>query len=430
MKVGLIADTHVGRNVPRLIGDLRREAYRHAFAEAIDAFINEAVDYVVHAGDLFEKRSMTPADSTFVKNELQRLVDSIREKEGKTVKVVLVRGNHDGTPENSALEYVGHPLAKYLKVVGDETLRGKAELFDDGRVSVAAVGYHPYIASKFKEVKPKLKEGLARARGERLLALHAFIKGYHELPPGVPSHGALSLEDLEDLEVETIVCGHYHVKKEPKRLRGALLVTPGATEAVDLAEEGEHGIFILEDGRARFVPVTPLHEIFDVKVSSRGAARPLSWFKEEAEAKLKFCSSKLKASGRMGIARLVVEGRSEEDPSKLNAELSALASKEREANRNLLHVQIEDRVEWAKQPFLEPLAARGDFVLEALKPLGGLVEEAAAIIKDVELALEERASQKTGLLTPSDRQAFVRRWMEVLRRRAEGERGNRGVEGK
>lgn len=420
MKVGLIADTHVGRNVPRIVGDLRREAYRHAFAEAIDAFINEAVDYVIHAGDLFEKRSMVPSDSTFVKNELQRLVDSIREREGKTVKVVLVRGNHDGTPENNALEYVEHPLASYLKVVGDETLRGEVELFDDGRLSVAAVGYHPYIASKFKEVKPKLEEGVSKARGERFLALHAFIKGYHELPPGVPSHGALSLKDLEDLDVEAIVCGHYHVKKEPKRLRGALLVTPGATEAMDLADEGEHGVFILEGGRARFVPVTPLHEILNVKVSSEGAAKPLSWFKEKAKAELRARSSKLKASGRMGIARLVVEGKSGEDPSKLDAELSALASKEREVNRNLLYVQVEDKVEWVKRPFIEPPGGPGDFILEALKPLGGLVEEAAAVVKDVELALEERASQKTGLLTPSDRQAFVGRWMEVLKRRLEG----------
>ncbi|MBS7622778.1 metallophosphoesterase, partial [Candidatus Bathyarchaeota archaeon] len=100
MKIGVFADTHVGRCIPRAIGDLRRQAYRHAFTEAVNIFIKEGVDHLIHGGDMFEKRSMTPAESLFVKDELQRLADSIGDLHSKHVKIFMVRGNHDGTAEN------------------------------------------------------------------------------------------------------------------------------------------------------------------------------------------------------------------------------------------------------------------------------------------------------------------------------------------
>ncbi|MEM1552989.1 MAG: exonuclease SbcCD subunit D, partial [Candidatus Bathyarchaeia archaeon] len=66
VKLGVFADTHVGRSIPNVISEHRRQAFRHAFSQAINIFIKERVEYVIHAGDLFEKRSMTPSDSLFV----------------------------------------------------------------------------------------------------------------------------------------------------------------------------------------------------------------------------------------------------------------------------------------------------------------------------------------------------------------------------
>ncbi|MEM3747998.1 MAG: metallophosphoesterase, partial [Thermoproteota archaeon] len=125
MKIGVFADTHIGRNIPREVGELRRKAYRHAFTQAINIFVKEKVECVIHLGDLFEKRSMMSEDSVFVKEELQRLVNSIREEHGGEVSVFLIRGNHDGALDNNALDFVKHPLAKYLKVVGEAAIRGE-----------------------------------------------------------------------------------------------------------------------------------------------------------------------------------------------------------------------------------------------------------------------------------------------------------------
>ncbi|MEM4246389.1 MAG: metallophosphoesterase [Candidatus Bathyarchaeia archaeon] len=415
MKIGLLADTHVGRNIPRVVGELRREAYRHAFAKAIDILVEEGVDYVIHAGDLFEKRSMTPSDSMFVKNEFHRLIGSIKENDGKDIRILLVRGNHDGTPENSALNYVEHPLAKYLKVIGEETLQGKPELFDDGNLSAAAVGYHPYIASKFREVKKTVEESLSKASNEPILILHAFITGYHELPPGIPKHSTLTLHDLEEVNAKTIICGHHHKKKPPVTLFGKNFITPGATEAIDLADEGEYGVSILESNSYKFVPIDPLHEIRNLRISSGGALKPLEWYKKETEAQLNSIAAGLSPSGKKAILRLVVEGKSMEDPFELDMELDNLAAKIREARPNILHIQLENRVESTRQAFYRPLGGQEAFLREAMRPLEGSIEKAASLVEEVEMALEEKGSQMTGLLKPSDRKPFVEKWVEILK---------------
>ena len=416
MKIGLIADTHIGRNIPRVVGDLRREAYRHAFSKTIDILVNECVDYVLHAGDLFEKRSMVPSDALFVKREFQRLVNSLKENADKDVKIIVVRGNHDGTLENNTLAYIKHPLAKYLEVLGDEVLRGNTELYDDGKVSIAAVGYHPYIASKFSEVKHVLKESLNKGSSRKFLILHAFIRGYHDLPPGVPEHSILKPQDFDDLDVDTVICGHYHIRKPPREFNKTRFITPGATEAIDLADQGEYGVSILNESY-RFVPLSPLHEIRNIKVSSEGAFKPLSWFKEEAEAVMERYIAQLNRSERKGIARLVLKGKSVEPSFRLEMELAMLTTKMREENPSLLHVQIENRVGSTEEAFDRPMGGQDEFLKEAMKPLESGIEEAVTIAEEVEMALEEKASQRTGLLMPSDRQRFTDKWMMLIEER-------------
>lgn len=422
-----MADTHVGRNIPRVVGELRREAYQYAFSKAIDVFISEGVDYIIHAGDLFEKRSMTSSDSIFVKNEFHRLINSIKENEGKNVRIIMVRGNHDGTSDNNSLDYVEHPLAEYLKVIGDVTLSGGVELFEDEKLVVAAVGYHPYIAPKFAEIKPVVKESLSKASGRRILLLHAFIKGYHQLPPGIPTHSILTKEDFQDLDVETIVCGHHHTRCAPLNFQGKQIITPGATEAIDLADEGEHGVSILEGASYRFIPIEPLHDICNLKILSEGAVKPLDWFKSETENRLTSFVSKLNTPDRASILRIVVEGKSDERSFRLDADLESLAAKAKESNPNLLHIQVENRVECVEQTFFKPLGGQDSFILEVLKPLGDLTQKGMPIAEEVEMTLDEKASQKTGLLMPSDRQPLIEKWVEVLTESVRNKRRNRGA---
>jgi len=416
MKIGLFADTHVGRCIPRAIGELRRQAYRHAFRQVINTFIEENVDYVVHAGDLFEKRSMTPEDSVFVKEELQRLINSIHEKQGKEVVIFVIRGNHDGTPENSALDYIKHPLAQYLKVVGDDILEEEEEIWTDGKICLVGVGYHPYIARKFENLKPIIQRSFVGKQGVKLLVLHNFLEGYHDIPPGVPKHNTLALTDLEEINADLIVAGHYHTMKAPLEQNRQIILTPGATEAVDLSDEGPFGAHIFEEGTStRFVSIQPLHEIRSVKVSSEGAVKPTKWFVQKALVEAESYTSGLQTRNVNGVLRIVLSGLTDEDPYNIEPALEFEIAKLKESSQRLLHVELAIRVQNVQQPIIFPTLGGGnEFAVEVLKPLGDSAQESMKIVEEVGIALDEKASQKTGLLTGLDRASFVKRWIDVL----------------
>jgi len=63
------------------------------------------------------------------------------------------------------------------------------------------------------------------------------------------------------------------------------------------------------------------------------------------------------------------------------------------------------------------MGGQDEFLKEAMKPLESGIEEAVTIAEEVEMALEEKASQRTGLLTPSDRQHFTDKWRMLLEER-------------
>jgi len=417
-KIGVFADTHVGRCVPMAIGELRRRAYRHAFTEAINIFIEEGVDRVIHAGDLFERRSMTPEDSVFVKEELQRLVNSVKDRYDKDILIFAVRGNHDGVPESNALDYIKHPLARYLRTIGDDLSGEVSEAQVNEDLFLLAVGYHTYISRRFQDLKPIIKKGFAGKSGLKILVVHNFVGGYHQIPLGVPEHNVLTIRDFSDLGADIVIAGHYHTRMEPAEEGGTTLLTPGATEAVDLSDKGPYGVYILEGERSvRFVKIKPLHEIMNIKVDSEQAVRPAKWFIEKALEGIGSYATGLQKRGVEGILRLVLLGLTDEEPHDIEQLIMQGIAEARESIPQLLHVDLVNRVENIKQPVALPILGGGiEFSAEILQPFGDLTQEAMKIVEEVSMVLEERASQRTGLLTDSDRAPFVTRWLNLIER--------------
>ncbi|RLI28712.1 hypothetical protein DRO58_01570 [Candidatus Bathyarchaeota archaeon] len=407
LRIGLFSDTHIGRCIPREVGELRRRAFRYAFSRAVDAFIRERVDYVIHAGDLFEKAYMTPGESVFVKNELHRLVEQLGLGEAS---IFVVRGNHDGTADRSALDYVRHPLAKYLRVIGDRMLRGEAEAFSDGELTVTGLGYHPFMRSKFKAVKPLVQKALSRG-GFRVLVIHSFVEGLHPIPPGCPQHSTIPLQELRELPADMVVAGHYHGHVEP--YREPLIVTPGGTEAINLTDKGPFGVYIVEDGRPRFLEVERLYEVGSLEVSSSGAVKPASWFLAEASKSLEAFKERLKASGRKGIARLAVRGVTSDDSYELERRLRRLA--EAEAGDPILHVRLVCEVSEVGSGFTRPaILTREEVFRRVFQPLDQVMDRVLELIGDVDAELEEHASERTHILTDSRRRRFVESWVKLL----------------
>lgn len=417
VKIGVFSDTHVGKSSPSNIGNLRREAYRHAFTQAIDVFIRETVDCVIHAGDLFEKKSMTPGDSVFVKNELQRLVDSIRDKTGRAPSIFLLRGNHDGTADENTLGYVEHPLAEYLNPLGDKILQGEPEAYNVGKARIVGLSYHTYIANKFKEVKPVVTKSIGDNGHPSILVVHNFIKGYQNIPPGTPDWGFFTLDDFADLPVQLVIAGHYHSKLVPMKGKDKCFLSSCATEAEDLGDVGEHGVWIIDDDLTPiFRAIKPLHQIHSIEIGKEEATRPLDWFVEKALDEVKSCISFLQQNSCQGILRIIFLGRTEGNPYAIEKVLEPKIAEIKQANPRLVHCELVNNVQETSQTVILPAVATSglEYATKVLEPLGALQLEGTKLVEEIQFALDEKKSEKTQQLTKSDRQPFIQRWIELL----------------
>jgi DNA repair exonuclease SbcCD nuclease subunit len=416
VKIGVFADTHVGRSIPNVIAEYRRQAFKHAFTQAINIFIEEGVELVIHAGDLFEKRSMTAPDSLFVKEELQRLVDSL----GGGVKILMVRGNHDGTVENSALNYVEHPLAKYLTVLGDGTLRGEPEIYEDGGLAVIGFSYTPFVSAKLVEVKDAVRERFNSSRAEHKVFLaHMFIEG-QELPPNVPEYQVAKLSVVRELGSNIVIAGHYHKYLPINEKAGLQTLTPGATEAIDLSDDTPHGVCVLRLGQrvdCKFIPVKPLYRIKNEVIDGGGAVQQPEWFIERAAAVAAQFSEQVREEGGQGILRIALRGFLDGNRFDLEAEVEKRVQSIRKENPQILHVEIDNALSEATPAGISvpEHMGREEFLQEVFRSLGvKRMAQALSLAEEVRMALEEKASAQTGLLKESDRKPFVEKWLKIL----------------
>lgn len=415
VKIGVFSDTHVGRTIPKTVGELRQQAFRHAFSQAINILIQEKVDYVINAGDIFEKRSMNPGDSIFVKEELQRLVDSLCGK----VKILIVRGNHDGTLGNSALDYIEHPLAKYLEILGDETPEDKPRTYEDDNIGVIGFAYTPYTSIKLETAKQSLKDSFAALKApHKLLIMHAFIDEHQNIPPGVPDHQIVKMDLLKDLGANLVITGHCHTYTPLTTIEGVALLSPGATEAIEFSDESLHGVSIIKLGqtvKCDFKPITPLYKMKNIVVDGGEGLRPSEWFQQHVSQDVKDFIELLHKEGNKGLLRIVLEGTVEQDKYELEELLELRINELKGQAPNLLYAAIENRLKQRGVMIDSGVSTREEFLAEALSSLDqGIRADAMSLVEEVGMTLDEEASSKTGLLTDARRSDFINKWLKIL----------------
>ncbi|MDR7426829.1 MAG: DNA repair exonuclease [Armatimonadota bacterium] len=90
------ADVHLGMGFPGLgaHGREHREQLRRTFARIVDLALQQRVDLLLVAGDLFDSQRQSEATLAFVREQFLRLRDG-------GIRVVLLAGNHDPLGEES-----------------------------------------------------------------------------------------------------------------------------------------------------------------------------------------------------------------------------------------------------------------------------------------------------------------------------------------
>jgi DNA repair exonuclease SbcCD nuclease subunit len=402
MRFAVLADAHIGRSIPLAIAEHRRKAFSTAFTKAVDAIVEAGVDYVFLCGDLFERRTLRPHLVQFAHDELYRLAKETEEKHGRRVKVLVIRGNHDGRPQSDTLDYIKHPLADYLHVFEDDDIT-----YRDEKLHVVGLNYYDQVDTAFDRLVRPAFEG---ARGVRVLMVHGFVQGYNQVPPYSSS---LTLDQLVSVDPAFVLTGHYHRRCPPRRLpNGGWIATPGSLEMYDFAESPDKGFYICEAGGGEpeftWVPIEPMHAMKQTVVESDRKREP-PWYAERILGQVEAFREELRKAGKQGYLRVRVQGGLRNGyPGDIDlARVNELV----ESEPLLLWVDIDTlRLE---MPLLAGVPERGRVdVREFFSGLGEFSEDVGEMHSRVREALEEEASLQTGLLTSSQRAPLVREWVE------------------
>ncbi|MGQ9679722.1 MAG: metallophosphoesterase family protein [Candidatus Bathyarchaeia archaeon] len=406
MRFAVLADAHIGRSIPLAIGEHRRKAFSSAFSRAVDAIIAEGVDYVFICGDLFERKTLRPDLVQFVHDELYRLASDARERHGRNVKILVIRGNHDGRPQSNTLDYIKHPLADYLFIFDEDN-----KVYHDDKLQVFGLGYYDEIGRAFESIiKPVLRDSGIFT----VLMVHGFISGYHEVPPYSSS---LIFDQLSETNINLVLAGHYHKRCPPKKMDNGWMLTPGSLEMYDFAETPDKGFYIVEDPMLnpsfRWIPLEPIHLMKQLKVESRIPEKPI-WFGSHITEAVREFSEELKRSGKPGYLRVYVRGiLSEGYPRDIPLEgLDRIKSE----NPLLLWVDI-DTIDLECPPIiLQHELERAD-VSESLSAFGDFARNIKEMHHRVREVLEEESSIQTGLLTQSHRAPLINEWVKHFEER-------------
>ena len=402
MRFAVIADAHIGRSIPLAVAEHRRNAFCKAFTNSVDAIVETGVDYVFFCGDLFERRTLRPYLVQFAHDELYRLAKETEERHEKHVKILVIRGNHDGRPQSDTLDYIKHPLAEYLNIFEDDEA-----VYRDSDLYVVGLNYYDRVDLAFERIaKPAFRKG----GGLRIFMLHGFISGYNQVPP---YESYLTMDKLASVDPDFVFAGHSHRRCPPKRLpNGGWLLTPGSLEMYDFAERPEKGFYLVETGeespKFNWVQIEPIHVMKQVNVETEDRENP-EWYRKRILEEVDSFREELGKAGKPGYLRVRVSGRLKEGfPSDIDL---SVVDDLIESDPLLLWVDVDTlRLEL---PLISRLPEREQVdVAEFFSGFGEFAEEIRDMHRRVRDTLEEEASVQTGLLTPSQRAPLLEEWVK------------------
>ena len=220
-----ISDTHLGLQQYGL--EEREQDIYDSFNQAIDISINDHVDFVIFAGDIFHTPNPSGAAILQMANALKKLKHN-------SIESFFILGEHDiSRVRATPVPYVYHNL-EFSKYVG----RGKAVYYKN----VMIAGFDKIRKNEISTFEEKFKELDSVAKqhnGHKIMVLHQGITEINQFA------GELNASDLPK-NFTYYAMGHLHDKlvKDFDQLGGPL-VYPGSTETTtsEGIKETEKGFF-------------------------------------------------------------------------------------------------------------------------------------------------------------------------------------------
>lgn len=215
----------LGRDLPELAGRLADAPFA-AFARIVDLALREHVDFVVIAGDVFDRDNPSLAGRVRFRNELLRL-------EGAKIPVFIAGGNHDPVP------------AAWPPAVG---LPGNTRLFSADRVEFFPVERDGEVIARVGGIShsrlqqtDNLVERFAAPPGGPFTVgvLHANVGAQ----PGFQPYAPAATADLAGRGVDYWALGHVHNFRRIGEAAPAAYY-PGCPQGRAVHEPGERGCLL------------------------------------------------------------------------------------------------------------------------------------------------------------------------------------------
>ncbi len=215
------------------IADLIGDATRQAFERTIDLCLDERVDALMIAGDLYDGGQTSIKTALFLTAQLRRL-----DKAG--IRTFIVRGNHDAQSRITR----ELTLPESVKVFGG---RGEAVILERprGEIPVAVHGVSFAKPQAPESLVPKFRPAVADAFNIGLL--HTSLGGSPNHDPYAPCNMA----DLVATDFDYWCLGHIH--KREVHSENPFIVMPGIPQGRHIGEDGPRSVTMVRVGDDRSV---------------------------------------------------------------------------------------------------------------------------------------------------------------------------------
>jgi len=255
MKFAHMADCHIGSwRDPKL-----KDISTLAFNKAVDKCVQEAVDFILISGDLFNT-SLPRLDN------LKTVVTTFKKLKDKNIPVYIIPGSHDFSPSGKTMLDVLEEAGLFINVVKGEEVDGKLKLKftidkKTGAKITGMLGKRYSLEKKYYE--NLITENLEKEDGYKIFMFHS---GIDELKPEDMQNIITQPLSLLPKNFDYYAGGHVHIVDDKKIEGYGQIVFPGplfpnSFSELEKLEKG--GFYIVEDNKLTFHPI-PVYDIFKI----------------------------------------------------------------------------------------------------------------------------------------------------------------------
>lgn len=220
-KVLHFGDTHLGRKHPSQIRKERVTSTVKAFRYCIEKAVEEDVDFVIHAGDVFDTVYPWHTVIEHAKNALEELEDA-------EIPMYVIRGNHDRSfGQGRMMKGIAteHLESEWVHLIDPQAAEfpENGYIDHDDKIRIYGLGYHANRTARILEdFKPESDRF-------NFLLLHDFVDGVTRSY----SDNTAKADNIAGKDLDYVAIGHDHQPNQMEKIGDTVFAATGGTVDYD-----------------------------------------------------------------------------------------------------------------------------------------------------------------------------------------------------